>query len=323
MADDQSLALAAVASLSVSEANEGGKCHNEKPKDDVFVDDPDLWKPGPPPEDCPVCMAPLPISNSQSTYFPCCGKMICTACEGESTRANNIINSKRAKKELPPVEEPCAFCRTPLLCDASDRAKQCLLRTQKNDCSAYLNLSKCHQDGFGLPKDESKALDLLHRAAELDSAPAMKILGDAYRSGDFGVKQDLNKAREQYKRSAKRGYLSARLSLAHIEHVNDNTDLAIRHLRLAAEGGLPEGMKVLWGYFYEGQLSKDDLEVTLRAYQNAITERNSEDRERCSAYEKALEGDDATLQGFYVEYYEGNINAKKLNEFLKAYKSKP
>ena len=210
MADEESSALAAaadeVASMSVSGETEGEhKKENEtRPNADVLVaNDPDLWKPGPPPEDCPVCMIPLPIANDQSIYYPCCGMLICRACVNESRRAVRIINSKRAKKEEPPVKESCAFCRTPY-CDEDDYVKQLLLRTEKDDCKAYFSIANSYRDGTnGLPKDESKALELHIRAAELGSAQAMAFLGRVYESGGLGVIQDLDKAREFYIKAVK------------------------------------------------------------------------------------------------------------------------
>ena len=283
----------------------------------MLADDPDLWKPGPPPEDCPVCMIPLPIRNGESIYYPCCGKLICRGCVHESRRAVRIINSKRAKKEQPPVEEVCVFCRLPMGDDRDD-AKRMVLRMEKDDCKAYFKMACDYRDGIdGLPKDESKTLELYVRAAELGSTAAMAFLGRVYESGKLGVIQDLDKAREFYIKAAKRGSIPARLRLGAVEFERNKHDLAIRHWRLAAEDGVETAMKNLWKSFYRGKLSKDDLEGILRAHKNAIDERSSEDRERCSSFEKAEENNDKMLIALYHEYYSGNITAKELNKALK------
>ena len=60
---------------------------------------PELWKPHPPTEDCPVCFVPLPLELTAKAYFSCCGKMICRACVLESDRALKVRNEKRSKKE--------------------------------------------------------------------------------------------------------------------------------------------------------------------------------------------------------------------------------
>ena len=304
-AGDESLALAAatdqLASLSVSKETVEDESENAKP-----TKDPDLWKPVPPPEDCPVCLIPLPMRNDESAYFPCCGKTICSACNEESTRAHILINSKRAKKEQPPVEESCAFCRTPY-CDGDGYVKQCLLRMGKNYYEACFNLATIHHGDTddGLPKDESKALELFLRAAELGSTKAMECLGDVYASGTMGVKKDMGKSREYFERAAKGGNLPARLFLANMDLDNNNPDLAIRHWKIAAEGGDALGMKLLWDLFNHRGLSKFELEEILRTHHIAINERKSEDRERYSSFQKAVEGGDKELTMLYLQYYEG------------------
>lgn len=300
----ESLALDAaadqLASLSVSGETEGEhKNDNEtRPNADVLVDDPDLWKPSPLQEDCPVCMVPLPIANDESAYYPCCGMIICDACVLESSRAARIINSERAKKELPPLKERCAFCRTPD-CGGNDYVKQLFLRMEKGDCNAYFMLGGSYREGkYGLPKDESKALELFLRAAELGSTQAMALLGSIYDKGTMGVKQDKGKSREYYEHAAKRGDPAARTALGLLEIENNNIDLAIRHWKIAAETGHLSAMKILWKSFYQGELSKDDLEDILRAHKKAIDERNSDDRERYSSLMKANEENDEMLIPF-------------------------
>ena len=80
-------------------------------------------------------------------------------------------------------------------------------------------------------------------------------------------------------------------------------------------------MKILWDIFYQGELSKGDLEKTLRAHQTAVDERKSEDRERYLAMKKAEEDGDEQLTNLYLQYYQGHITLKELNKTLKAYKS--
>lgn len=136
----------------------------------------------------------------------------------------------------------------------------------------------------------------------------------------MGFKKDVRKARAFFRQAAKAGSIPARFFLAEIELRNDNPDLAIRHWKIAAEGGDPLGMKELWTSFYKGKLSKADLEQTLRAHQSAFKERSSDARERLAAYADAEESNDEILIGLYAQYYSGNITAKVLNKALKAYK---
>ena len=80
-------------------------------EDGERVFDPELWKPHPPKEDCPVCFVPLPLDAGESTYWSCCGKIICNGCNAETNRAGRVTNVKRAKKKLPPLDRACSFCR--------------------------------------------------------------------------------------------------------------------------------------------------------------------------------------------------------------------
>jgi hypothetical protein len=43
-------------------------------------EDPELWKPPSPTEECPVCLVPLPLKPDKAMYWACCGKRLCMAC---------------------------------------------------------------------------------------------------------------------------------------------------------------------------------------------------------------------------------------------------
>ena len=59
----------------------------------------DLFKEPPPGEDCPICTLPLPLNNSETSYKPCCGKIICMGCCCAVKTADNRCL--------------CPFCGTP------------------------------------------------------------------------------------------------------------------------------------------------------------------------------------------------------------------
>ena len=44
----------------------------------------DLFAPLPPTEDCAICLVPLSRVATNSTYFACCGNMICVGCAQEN-----------------------------------------------------------------------------------------------------------------------------------------------------------------------------------------------------------------------------------------------
>ena len=73
-------------------AEYAAKLHDEK-----------LFKQPPLPfEDCSICFLRMPSSISGSTYFPCCGKIICNGC----------IHAVKVRTETE-KDILCAFCRTP------------------------------------------------------------------------------------------------------------------------------------------------------------------------------------------------------------------
>ena len=177
--------------------------------------DPELWKPHPPTEDCPVCFVPLPLGHL--TYWVCCGKTICTACVAETARAESIINAKRAKKKQPPLDHACSFCR--LAADASEPKYE--ERIRKGDGQAACNLAFNYRDGddsMGIPKDEAKSLELLHHAADdLGYSDAIAELGRIYSTGQYGVANDATKARKYSESAVKLGNIKARYILGWFE----------------------------------------------------------------------------------------------------------
>ena len=78
------------------------------------MEDPELWKPHPPSEECPVCLVPLPLEREKTMYWACCGKLVCTACCAEHDRALTVTNRKREKKKKSSLAKNLRhFTRTP------------------------------------------------------------------------------------------------------------------------------------------------------------------------------------------------------------------
>jgi len=281
--------------------------------------DPGLWKPRPPTEDCPLCLVPLPLDNGQSVYWACCGMSVCRACKAETERALRITNRKRKDTDLPPMVQSCAFCREPGTENDSDLIKRYEERVGKGDLSAMMNLAVMYRDGeSGLVRDEAKVLELELRAADLGSAWAHGSLGSHFIRGRLGVIRDEEKARAYWEGAVKKGCVISRHNLGALEAQHERHDLAMKHFKLAAVAGFKPAVKPLWKYFLSDELTKAELEATLRAHKEACDEMNSEDRERFVASEKAQAGNDCMLQQIYALYYEGLMDAKELKKKLKA-----
>jgi len=280
--------------------------------------DPDLWKAHPPTEECPVCLVPLPLANDKATYWPCCGQTVCNACDAETDRALRITNRKRKDKELPPMEESCAFCREPTLERGPELIKRYEKRVDKGDVKAMVVLRDKYRNGDrGLARDEAKALELLQRAADSGFPEALGLLGYCFIFGDQGVIKDGGKGWAYLEDAAKAGDVVSRVNLG---EGNQHHDLAIKHFKLAAAAGYEPAMKELWKYF-PSKLDKAELEETLRAHKSACDDMNSEERERFEAMKKAMAGNDDILKTIYSCYYKGVMTAKELNAALKAHGS--
>ena len=281
----------------------------------------ELWEPIPPTPDCPICLVPMPFDNSKVDYLWCCGNTICSACNKEYFRSISIINSTR-KATLPPLPRACLFCRdsqqTMSQADFIERYKS---RVRRGDGRAAWNLAAYYQRGYyGLARDESRALQMYHTAANLGSVEVLSNLGFYY-TNKYNAAGEKENGMMYLKIGASKGYVYAHIELADIESSNGNSALAMKHLRLAASAGHVPSMKRLWTSFQKKDLSKVDLEETLRAHKAACDQMSSIARTRLLAYEAAMEGNDELLKEHYESYYEGKISAKVLEKVVKPHKS--
>ena len=284
---------------------------------------PDLWKPPPPSEECPVCLVPLPLEREKTMYWACCGKLICYACCEEHNRALSVTNRKRDKKKLSPLVLTCPFCRSPIHKNDSELMSRYEKRVDKGDTQAMLNLGGKYKDGIsGLRKNDEKTLELFQMAADLGSAEAIGQLGLLAMDKEFTSVPNKTKAMEYFENAAAKGHILSHDIIAIILRKEGNIDLAIKHWHLAAAAGHDDSTKCLWGCFNKGTLSKPDLEKALRAHKAALDEMNSEERERFAAWRDAEAGNDDLLKAIYDMYYLGHINAKELQVLLKAHRSK-
>ena len=72
-----------------------------------------LFKEHPPPQECPICLLPMP-SFVQKRFRPCCGKLICGGC----THAMVVAIPERGEVDL------CPFCRKPPSCSSKRNTKK-------------------------------------------------------------------------------------------------------------------------------------------------------------------------------------------------------
>jgi TPR repeat protein len=240
--------------------------------DDIISDD-ELFK-QPPNEDCPICLLCLPSLESGSTYYVCCGKMICCGCSFAPVY-DNLGN------EI--MEEKCPFCRTPTHISDEEYNERLQKRVELGDAEAIFSLGCNYRDGDdGFPQDYAKAFELFVRAGELGCAEAYCNVGYAYDFG-HGVEIDEKKATYYYKLAAIGGEVISRYNLGNNEEDEGNMNRALKHYMIAAKSGEPDSLKQIQELYTNGHATKDDYAKALRAYQAYLAEIKSAQRDAAAA----------------------------------------
>ena len=250
------------------------------------LQDEKLFKEPPSEDDCPICYLMLPKLGTGRTYMACCGKIMCCGCIHAPVYDNqgNVI-----------AERTCPFCRTPAPTSDEKYVKRYKHRSELNDADAILNLGGYYALGeYGLSQNMAKALELWHRAGELDSAQSYYNIGIAYDTGD-GVALDERKAIHYYELAAIGGNVHARHNLGCTEGKSGNYDRALKHWMIAAGSGYTDSLKNIKRMCKSGLAMKDDYANALRAYQAHLDKIKSDLREKAAAaydqykyYESAL-----------------------------------
>jgi TPR repeat protein len=148
-------------------------------------------------------------------------------------------------------------------------------RAEANDAGAINELGNCYHHGrVGLQQDHTKAMDLYARAAELGLGKAHNHLGNIY---DLGG--DLKKAKFHFEAAAMAGHEIARYNLGLLEAQSGNMEQAVKHWTIAASAGNFTPMHNLLLAFKRGFVSRESIDSTLIAYNNACAEMRSDTRD--------------------------------------------
>jgi len=252
--------------------------HNEELRIAAELHDEQLFKQSPPKEDCPICFLRIPILQTGSTYYSCCGKIICNGCAHAPVYDNqgNEVDNKK-----------CPFCRTPFYESEEEMIKQERKRMEADDPLAVYNLGSYYRDGkYGFRQDYTKALELFHRSGELGYAEAYGNIGITYSLGGRGVEVDKKKGVYYYELAAMAGDEIARNKLGLNETRAGNYDRALKHFMIAVRGGHAKSLEAIKELFTERHASKDDYTEALQLYQEYLGEIKSPQRDKAAAVEK-------------------------------------
>ena len=214
--------------------------------------------------ECPICFLPMPIDPQKTTFKSCCSKIICDGCR----YVHRISNGG----------DRCPFCRE-LVPSNEEYDKRIMKRVKAHDPAALRQMgTKRYHEG-----DVDTAVEYWTKAAELGDMDAHYQLGHSYGEGDV-VEKDAEKEVYHYEKAAMGGHPYARHNLGCIEHENGNMERAVKHFIIAANLGDDESMKMLWAQYSDGNITKEDLEATLRTHHVAIDAMKSPEREAAEAW---------------------------------------
>jgi TPR repeat protein len=131
-------------------------------------------------------------------------------------------------------------------------------------------------------QDQTKAIELFTKSAELGHSQAHWNLGDIYRKGGY-----LKKAKFHWEAAAMAGHEVARSNIGSIEGNSGNTERAVKHWIIAASAGSFSAMHNLLVAFNKRLVSRESIVSTLTAYNNSCAEMRSKARDACiNAYQR-------------------------------------
>jgi TPR repeat protein len=194
-------------------------------------------------------------------YYPCCGKNICRGCVHSFRESGNykcpFCNSDRASKTI------------------EELVGEVMKRVAANDAGAIWTLAGCYYNGFnGLQQDQTKAMELYARAADLGHSKAHNHLGGIYHEGGY-----LKKAKFHFEAAAMAGHDVARYNIGCLEYNSGNMERAVKHWTIAASAGYHKAMHNLKISFERGAISRESIDSTLAGYNSSCVEIRSEARD--------------------------------------------
>ena len=199
--------------------------------------------------------------QAMELYYSCCGKSVCKGCAHSFAQSGN--------------DDKCLFCNS----DRADKTTEevvadMMTRAEANDAASIFLLANSYHNGIvGLQQDHVKAMELYIRAAELGCSKAHSHLGTIYDEGGC-----LKKAKFHFEAAAMAGDEGARINLGTMEAQSGNMERAVKHWMIAASAGDYNAMQCLLIVFNQGMVSRDAMDSTLTAYNNACVEMRSEAR---------------------------------------------
>jgi hypothetical protein len=125
--------------------------------------------------ECPICFLPLSLDRGKCLFYSCCSKSICDGCEYANYMSNGGDN--------------CPFCREPNVNGDELNRMRVMKRVEANDPVAVCKMGTI----LNKQGDYGAAIEYWKKAAELGDADAHFELGVMHKYG-YGVEKDEEKA---------------------------------------------------------------------------------------------------------------------------------
>eukprot|EP00984_Skeletonema_dohrnii_P007348 scaffold2660_cov116-Skeletonema_dohrnii-CCMP3373.AAC.3 len=211
--------------------------------------------------ECPICLLPLLLDPDKNSINACCSKIICSGCR----HASGLLKKKKSK---------CPFCRHPVPESRAEADRNLMKRIKVNDPIAMRFLGmRCYWDG-----DYITSVHYLAKATQFGDAGSHYQLAIMYEEGN-GVERDEEKRFHHLEEAAIGGHAAARNNLGGLEWKSNRKDRAVKHWIIAANLGHDSSVKNLRSAYLDGQISKENFAMALRAYQAAANAAKSPQRD--------------------------------------------
>ena len=135
------------------------------------------------------------------------------------------------KNGVPEHKCKCPFCRQPPIRGMNKVVKAMKKLMKKDNPDAFNEMAGSYQKGDGVIQSDTKAFELIIRAAEVGHANAHAVIANSYRRGHL-VGQDISKAFKFYEIAAKKGSIGAHNDIAVTYGIQ--TQIGIKHLKIVA-----------------------------------------------------------------------------------------
>ena len=102
-----------------------------------------------PPDDCPVCMLPVPVFQPMKKYQACCGVILCMGCCAAQYGVAGPVHVEGSDHIV-----ACPFCRDETPFADGNIADKVRKGVERGDAEACNMLGSYYDNGEFVPKDE-------------------------------------------------------------------------------------------------------------------------------------------------------------------------